>query len=117
MSHTPTDYEKLEQLFVDEMASLRLRLHHMELRIVSAMTAQTDAIVAAVAANRDVVNSAITLLTRLTALVQANINDPVALQGALDSINAEKADLAAAVAANTPADPNAPPAPAPAPTA
>lgn len=48
--------------------------------------------------------SAIALLDELTGLVNANKNDPAALDSILAGINAQRDSLAAAVAANTPAD-------------
>jgi len=55
--------------------------------------------------------SASTLITQLLAEVEANKNDPAAIQALVDRAKAATANLAAAVAAGT-----APPAP-PAPTA
>jgi len=79
------------------------------------MAATLDDLVAAVAAENTVIDSAITLLNGVSAQLAAAIaaNDPAKIQAVLDNVNAEKAKLAAAVAANTgtPA-----PAPAPAPT-
>jgi hypothetical protein len=65
----------------------------------------------AVADNRTVTGSAVTLLTALTAKIQELIDsgglDQVSLQEILDQINADSTELAAAVAANTPAAPPA----------
>lgn len=58
----------------------------------------------AVAAERTVSQSAITLLNQLTGMIQANANDPVAIQAILDDVNAQKQALADAITANTPAD-------------
>jgi hypothetical protein len=81
---------------------------------VNEMANGFDALTAQVAANNSVVESALTLIQGLAdqikALIAAGNNDP-ALQALADSLSAEDAKLAAAVAANTPT----PPAPAPAP--
>jgi len=63
---------------------------------------------AAVAADAAVDTSAIALIQGLAAQIQTLINagaDPAALQALVDSINASSGELAAAVAANTPAQP------------
>jgi len=52
-----------------------------------------------------VIDSCITLLTELTALITAAGTDPVRLQALVTTIEAKKAALAAAVVANTPAAP------------
>lgn len=49
--------------------------------------------------------SAKALLTQLFAAVEANINDPAALQAIVDQGNAETQSLADAITANTPAAP------------
>jgi len=46
--------------------------------------------------------SAITLLASLAAQLEANINDPAALQVLVDQLKSNQDALAAAVAANTP---------------
>ncbi len=67
---------------------------------------------AAVAAEKTVEDSAVLLLTDLHSELVAAMaaNDPVALQSVVDSLGANTATLAAAIAANT-----APPPPPPAP--
>lgn len=59
----------------------------------------------AVAAERTVVDSVVTLLADLSQRLKDAIasNDPAALQAIADDINREKEDLAAAIVANTPA--------------
>lgn len=57
----------------------------------------------AVARNKTVADSAIALIQGLAAQIEANKNDPAALQALADSLNAEDDSLAAAVTANTPA--------------
>ena len=71
--------------------------------------ADLTAIQTAVTENGDVEQSAVTLLGQLSALITANATDPAALQDLANTLEAQKADLAAAVTANTPAAP--PPAP------
>ena len=69
---------------------------------------------AAVEQDTSVTNSAVILIQSLAAKIQELINqgaDPAALQALVDELNANNATLAAAVAANTPVDPTAPPAP------
>ena len=69
------------------------------------MSAQLDALTAAVAANTTVTESAITLLTGLhTKLLEllANGIDPVAVQQLADDLSAETQKLADAITANTP---------------
>lgn len=61
-----------------------------------------DDLEAGVAANGDAEDSAITLLNNLTALIQAAGTDPARLQAVIDTVNAKKAALAAAIVANTP---------------
>lgn len=68
------------------------------------MSAKTDEIIAAVAQNKDATDSAIALITRLVALVQANVGDPAALQKILDDVKADTTKLSDAVVANTPAE-------------
>lgn len=61
-----------------------------------------------VAADTDAVNSAVTLLNTLAAEITANANDPAALAQLASDLEANTANLAAAVTANTPAAPPAP---------
>lgn len=72
------------------------------------MSASLDALTAEVARNTSVDQSAIALLNGLKAkldeLIAAGNNDP-ALQSLADSLGTSSNDLAAAVAANTPAQP------------
>ncbi len=69
--------------------------------------ATLDDVVAAVAAESTVVDSAVTLLTSLKAALDAAIasGDPTKIQAVSDSIGAQTKTLADAVAANTPAAP------------
>jgi len=58
---------------------------------------------AKVDAETTVEQSAITLLTNLSALIKANANDPAAIQAIGNELDADNAALAAAVTNNTPA--------------
>lgn len=75
----------------------------VEVRIMATI-ADVDA---AVSAESDVVNSAVTLLDQLKQMLQDALNsgDPAAVQAVLDKIAASKQNLADAVARNTPAAP------------
>jgi hypothetical protein len=75
------------------------------------MSAEVDAIVAAVHHNTDVANSAVEAINQLVAVVQSHMNDPVALQAALDEITASDTALGNAIANTNPAAPT--PAPDP----
>jgi hypothetical protein len=66
-----------------------------------------SALTAEVARDKDVNSSAATLLADLAARLEAAKADPVAIQALADALRAQSDDLAAAVAANTPADPTA----------
>ena len=72
-----------------------------------------DALAQQIVSLGDVIQSAVTLLTKLSDLIKQNANDPVALHALADSVKQNADTLAAAVVANTPADPNNPPAPTP----
>lgn len=67
------------------------------------MSDELDQLKAAVAANTEVEESAITLLGNLSAQIIALKDDPAALLDLANSIAAEKEKLAAAITANTPA--------------
>lgn len=67
--------------------------------------AALDALEAAVARETTVINSAIILLQQLSAAITAAGTDPVALKAITDNLNTNTDALAAAVLANTPADP------------
>ncbi len=82
---------------------------------VDKLMATLDDVRAAVAAERTVEDSVVTLLEGIAqqlAVAMAS-NDPVAMQTVVDDINANASRMAAAVAANT--APPAPPPPAPTP--
>jgi uncharacterized coiled-coil protein SlyX len=53
-------------------------------------------------------SSAATLIGKLAAEIEASKNDPAALQALVDRLRASQDSLAAAVSANTPAEPPTP---------
>jgi hypothetical protein len=75
------------------------------------MALDLQALKDAVAAEKTVEDSAVALLTGLTAQIadliakSGNTVDPADLQAIVDQVKADTADLAAAVSANTPAVP------------
>lgn len=73
------------------------------------MSAQLDALAAAVAANTTVTGSAIELLNglydQLIALLAQETIDPAAVQALADDLSAQTQALAAAITENTPAVP------------
>jgi hypothetical protein len=71
------------------------------------MSKEMDALVAQVAANKTVTESAVTLLQGLKAQLDAAIasGDPAALQALSDSLSLQDTALADAITANTPAAP------------
>ncbi|MDQ6892181.1 MAG: hypothetical protein M3167_06190 [Acidobacteriota bacterium] len=66
---------------------------------------QLDDLTAEVAENTKVEESAKTLIEGLAEQIKAAGTDPAKLQALTDSLTASKADLAAAITANTPAAP------------
>jgi hypothetical protein len=75
----------------------------------SRMSQALDDLATQVAANTSVEESAVTLINGLAAQLAAAGTDPAKLQSLQASLKASADDLAAAVAANTVADPNTPP--------
>jgi hypothetical protein len=75
------------------------------IRKLEMLMAAIDNLTAAVAAQTTVEQSVVTLLTQLSASLQAAIasGNPAAVQAAADTITSNTAALAAAVTANTPA--------------
>lgn len=97
---------------IEDGSAVTIVQHEGILPILHSLSRKVDAIMAtladvqaAVAAENTVAQSVVTLLQSLSAQLQAAIagNDPVALQGLVDSINTQAATMAAAVTANTPA--------------
>lgn len=71
------------------------------------MSAQLDALTLQVTNNNNVIESALALISNLSAAITAAGTDPVALQALTDSLDTEDTKLAAAIVANTPAAPPA----------
>lgn len=69
------------------------------------MSTQLDALTAQVAANRTVIESAVTLIRGLAQQIQDAAGDPVKLQALVDDLQASDTALAQAVQDNTPAVP------------
>jgi len=76
---------------------------------VKQMSAELDRVAAEVAQNGEVIDSAVVLLDKLAQLIRDNAGNPAALNKLADDLDASGNKLAAAVAANTPAE--EPPAP------
>ena len=74
------------------------------------MSQALDDLATQVTANTTVEESAVTLIKGLAAQIAAAGTDPAKLQALQASLKASADDLAAAIAANTVADPNNPPA-------
>lgn len=79
-------------------------------RLLMTATVNYDQLLAAVAAQKTVADSTVTLLARIHAELQAaiNANDPAKIQALADALQANTQELSDAVVANT--DPAAPPA-------
>ena len=75
------------------------------------MSAELDRLTTEVAETGQVVDSAITLLSQLSDLIRQNATDPAALNQLANDLDAKQNELAAAVAANTPAGGSPEPAP------
>ncbi len=86
---------------LDFIIDLLREQRHREIKIMATI----DDVQAAVAAETTEIGSVVTLLGQLHDMVLAAGTDPAKLQAALDSINANKDALAAAVLANTPSAP------------
>jgi hypothetical protein len=68
------------------------------------MTKEMQTLTDQVKNNTDVIEGAAVLIKGLATQIEANKTDPAALQALADTLKAEDDTLAAAVAANTPAD-------------
>lgn len=82
-----------------------LALLHQILNRETHMDTELTTLTNAVEAEGTVVDSAIVLLEQLVADIEAEKNDPVAIQAIVDSVNAQKQKLTDAIVANTPAAP------------
>jgi len=69
------------------------------------MTAELDTLTAKVEETTTIEQSAIELLNGLSAQIASLKDDPAKLQALSDSLSSKSAELAAAIAANTPAAP------------
>lgn len=94
---------RLHELYRDRPAHIRLQdvaeflLFFYEDTMTKIQDLQT-----AVAAEDTVIQSAVTLIQGLAQQIADAGTDPVALQAVIDDINAQAANLAAAVSTNTP---------------
>ena len=97
--HLHHDDPKLDQILTE----LRKLVQQGEV-----MSQAMDDLEAQVAANADVVSSAVTLIQGIAAQLAAAGTDPAKLKALQDSLKSSDDALAAAVAANTPAEPPTP---------
>ncbi len=92
--HELSRNEKLDEI---------LRLLHLLVKGEKIIMADLTALEAAVKANTDAEDSALTLITTIAAELAASKTDPAKVQALANKLNASAAALAAAVVANTPA--------------
>lgn len=106
--HFPASAELLGLLkeILGELKSIKKEQNHM--------SAEIDRLTASVASLTTAEQSSNALLAQLSQLIRDNANDPAALNALADSIDADTAEITAAVVANTPAAPAPAPEPAPA---
>jgi hypothetical protein len=71
------------------------------------MASELDDLTRQVAANKDLTNSAISLIRGLAGKIEAAGTDPVKLKALTDDLKAQDDALAAAITANTPFNPSA----------
>lgn len=69
------------------------------------MSESLNRLTSEVAENTTVVQSAITLLNNLSQIIRDSVNDPAALNALADQLDTQSNSLAAAITANTPAEP------------
>jgi len=69
------------------------------------MTAALDRITQEVSETKTAVASVLTLVAGLATQIRDNAEDPVALNALADDLDAGQAEIAAAITANTPAEP------------
>lgn len=102
--HFPAGAELLGLLtdFLGELKSIKKELINM--------SAELDRLKASTAAIKTVADSAVALINGLAQQIRDNSTDPAALNALADELDADQAELAGAVSANT-----APPAPEPEP--
>lgn len=97
---------------LDELQHIHRLLRYVlqgELRMAN----EIEDIIVEVHSMGDTVDAGVVSLDKLAALVAANANDPVKLQGILSDLRAQKVRLATAIANDDPAAPLPPPAPEP----
>jgi chromosome segregation ATPase len=83
----------------------KMKLYFTKLmKEIQKMSAQFDALKAQVEANNQLIESAITLIQTLADKILELKDDPAALEALAEQLKAEDATLAAAIAANTPAE-------------
>ncbi len=70
------------------------------------MTAALDRLTASVEKNTSITASAVALISTIASEIRNNVDDSDALNGLADKLDARSAELAAAVAANTPQGPS-----------
>jgi chromosome segregation ATPase len=75
------------------------------LEVCEVMSAELDNLKTQVASNRDLTQSAVTLIQGLAAQIEAAKNDPAAIQALADDLRAQDTALGDALKANTPAQP------------
>jgi peptidoglycan hydrolase CwlO-like protein len=97
----------LQHSILDQLTVISHKLTDLQKRIDN-MAINLDALASEVSVIETVQASAVALIQKLTAEIQANLNDPAALQALVDKMKASTDALASAVAANTPAVPVAP---------
>lgn len=74
-------------------------------RNTAIMSTALDRLTAEVAETRNSVDSAITLINGLATQIRDNLGNDIALEALADSLDSKQTELAAAINANTPADP------------
>lgn len=84
------------------MAILCVNISSLAKRI-DTMSAALDRLTAEVAETKDAVDSAVTLIAGLAQQIRDNATDPAALNALADQLDADQAEIAAAVTENTPA--------------
>jgi len=102
-----TAYERITkrlERIEDKLDALTSLLNRAQEEVMADLTA----LKAEVERNTAVDQSAVTLLNGLAAQIESLKTDPVALQALADQLKGSSDDLAAAVAANTPAQPPTP---------
>ncbi len=102
--HELSRNEKLDEI---------LRLLHLLVKGEKIIMADLTALEAAVKANTDAEDSALTLIKTIADELAASKTDPAKVQALADKLNASAAALAAAVVANTPAEVTVPNLPTP----